>query len=60
MSGRALQEWNLLSTEEQEDYDPAIRPMAAVQDFHHACQQDNEMITNYIRQARAMLPACIR
>ena len=47
LRGRALQEWNLLSTEEQQDYDIAVkaltlrldqdRLMAVVQDFHHAC-----------------------
>ena len=55
-----MQEWNLLSTEEQQDYDVAVKVltlrldqdslMAAVQDFRHACQQDNEMVTDYIRQ----------
>ena len=55
-----MQEWNLLSTEEQQDYDIAVKAltlrldqdslMAAVQDFCHACQQDNEMVTDYIRR----------
>ena len=60
MHGRSLQEWNLLSTEEQQDYDIAVKAlilridqdslMAAEQDFCHACQQDNKMATDYIRQ----------
>ena len=60
LRGRALQEWNLLSTEEQQDYDVAVKVltlrldqdslMAAVQDFRHACQQDNEMVTDHIRR----------
>ena len=49
-----------MSTEEQQDYDVAVKVltlrldqdslMAAVQDFRHACQQDNEMVTDYIRR----------
>ena len=48
-----LQEGNLLSTEEQKDYDIAIKALSLhfdqSRDFCLACQKDNEMVTDYIR-----------
>ena len=60
LRGRALQEWNLLSKEEQSEYGVAVKAlhqrldqgslMVAVQDFRHVCQNETEMITDYIRR----------
>ena len=60
LRGRALQEWNLLSKEEQSEYGVAVKAlhqrldqgslMVAVQDFRHVCQNETEMVTDYIRR----------
>ena len=60
MRGGALQEWNLLSKEEQSEYGVAVKAlhqrldqgslMVAVQDIRHACQNKTEMVTDYIRR----------
>ena len=60
LRGRALQEWSLLSPEEQKDYDAAVKALSlrldqgsllvAVQDFRHVCQKENETVTDYIRR----------
>ena len=67
LRGGALQEWNLLSKEKQSEYEVAVKAlhqrldqgslMVAVQDFRHACQNETEMVTDYVYQKiRAMLP----
>lgn len=60
LRGRALQEWNLLSTEEQSEYGVAVKALrqrldqgsliVAVQDFWHVCQNESEMVTDHIRR----------
>ena len=60
LRGRALVEWNLLSTEEKSIYsaakhalrtrlDPGSKVIAA-QDFRHAIQKDEESVSDFIRR----------
>ena len=60
LTGRALQEWNLLGSDEKDTFsnavealrvrlDPGSKTMAA-QDFRHAAQLENEGVADFIRR----------
>ena len=64
LHGRALQEWNLLSSDEKSSFTTAVnavrarldpgRQAMAAQDFRHTMQRDAESVANYsIRLERA-------
>lgn len=60
LRGRALQEWNLLGSDEKDTFssavealrvrlDPGSKTMSA-QDFHHSAQLENESVADFIRR----------
>ena len=60
LNGRALQEWNLLPTDQKQTYEVAVSALQerldaggkllAVQDFRHASQKDRESVAEFIRR----------
>ena len=60
LRGKALQEWNLLSSEDMSTYETATRALRkrldpqnrvlAAQDFRHALQGESESVADYIRR----------
>ncbi len=60
LRGRALQEWNLLPTDQKQTYEVAVSALQerldpggkllAVQDFRHASQKDRESVAEFIRR----------
>lgn len=65
LKGRALQEWNLISTSEKKTYDGAVAALKsrldpvskimAGQDFRHASQEEGERVGDFIHRLERLL-----
>ena len=65
LHGRALQEWNLLDSEQVLEFDATLQVLQerlspgskvlAGQDFHHTTQKDSESVADFIRWLERVL-----